>query len=104
MVRGRLIWDESRCSFGKASVKDALRKATLYLIIYGLKLNFHRHIGQLRCLPPRLQKTPWSRFFVHKWRACKDDDYVHAKRNDKGVPQNSGRPESGKASHGVVIS
>ena len=90
----------SRVLIDGASVKEGQKG----LLSHGLKLNFHRHIGQLRCLPPRLQKTPWSRFFVHKWRACKDDDYVHAKRNDKGVPQNSGRPESGKASHGVVIS
>ena len=41
---GRLIWDESRWSFSEASVKDALRRATYY----GLKLNFHRYIGQLR--------------------------------------------------------
>ena len=35
----------------------------------------------------------WRRFFVHKWRVSKDDDYVHAKRNDKDVPQNSRRRE-----------
>ena len=28
---------------------------------------------------------------VHKWRVSKDDDHVHAKRNDKNVPQNSRR-------------
>ena len=33
---------------------------------------------------------------------CEDDDYVHAKRNDEDEPQNSGRPENGKASHSVV--
>ena len=31
-----------------------------------------------------------------------DDDYVHAKRNDKAVPLNSRRRKSGKASHRVV--
>ena len=61
------------------------------LLSHGLKLNFHRYIGQLRRLPPPHQKTPWRRFFVHKRRMCEDDDYVHAKRNDKDVPQNSRR-------------
>ena len=31
-----------------------------------------------------------------------DDDYVHAKRNDKAVPLNSRRRKNGKASHRVV--
>ena len=60
------------------------------------------YIGQLRRLPPRHQKTPWRQFFVHKWRACEDDDYLHASCNDKDVPQSSRRPESGKASHSDV--
>ena len=47
-------------------------------------------------------ETPWRRFFVHKWRACKDGDYVQAKRNDKNVPLNSRLPKNGKASHTVV--
>ncbi|ACO68212.1 predicted protein [Micromonas commoda] len=72
------------------------------LLIHGLKLNFHRYIGQLRRLPSPHQKTPWRRLFVHKWRACEDDDYVHAKRNDKDVPQNSRRPKTRKASHSFV--
>ena len=64
------------------------------LLSHGLKPNFHRNIGQLR--------RPLPRFFVHKWRACKDGDYVHAKRNDKNVPLNSRLPKNGKASHTVV--
>jgi len=72
------------------------------LLAHSLKLNFHRYIGQLRRLQPPHQKTPWRRFFVYGWRACKDDDYVHAKRNDKDVPQNSRRPRNAKASHSVV--
>ena len=72
------------------------------LLTHSLKLNFHRCIGQLRRLPPRLQKTPRRGFFVQKWRACEDNDYVHAKRNDKDAPQNSRRFRNGKASHGVV--
>ena len=68
----------------------------------GLKLKFHRYIGQLRRPLPRLQKTPWRRFIVHTCRACEEDDYVHAKRNDKAVPLNSRRPKNGKASHVVV--
>ena len=98
-VRGRLVWDESRVLIDGASVKEGLRATVL---THSLKLNFHRYIGQLRRLPPRLQKTPWRRLFVHKWRACEDDNYVHAKRNDKDVPQNSCHPQNGKASHGVV--
>ena len=31
-----------------------------------------------------------------------DDDFVHAKRNENDVPQNSGRPRTRKASHNVV--
>ena len=31
-----------------------------------------------------------------------DDDYVHAKCNDKAVPLNSRRRKNGKASHRVV--
>ena len=95
-VRGRLVWDESRVLIDGASVKEGLRATVL---THSLKLNFHRYIGQFRRLPPRLQKTPWRPLFVHKWRACEDDDCVHAKRNDKDVPQNSGRPKTRKASH-----
>ena len=76
-----------------ASVKEGLRATVL---THSLKLNFHRYIGQFRRLPPRLQKTPWRPLFVHKWRACEDDDCVHAKRNDKDVPQNSGRQRHGR--------
>ena len=72
------------------------------LLSHGLKPNFHRNIGQLRRPLPRLQKTPWRRFIVHKCRACEEDDYVHAKRNDKAVPLNSRRPKNGKASCIVV--
>ena len=46
--------------------------------ILGLKPNFHRYIGQRRRPLARLQKMAWRRFFVHRWRACMDDDYVHA--------------------------
>ena len=70
-----------------ASVKDGLEG----LLSHGLKLNFHRYIGQLRRLPPPLQNTPWRRFFVHEWRACEDNDYVHAERNDEDVSQNCRR-------------
>ena len=31
-----------------------------------------------------------------------DDDYVHAKRNDKAVPLNRRRRKNGEASHRVV--
>ena len=65
-------------SIDGASVKRSLLRN-------GLKLNFHRYIGQLRRPLPRLQKTAWRRFIVHMCRACMDDDYVHAKRNDKAV-------------------
>ena len=72
------------------------------LLSHVLKLNLHRYIGQIRRPLPRLQKTPWRHFFIHKWRACEDDDYVHAKRNDKDAPLNGRRPKTGKASHNVV--
>ena len=72
------------------------------LLSHGLKLNFHRYIGQLRRLSPPHRKTLWRRLFVHKWRACEDDDHVHAKRNDKAVPQNSRRRKTRKASHSFV--
>ena len=58
-------------------------------IVCGLKLKFHRRVGQLRCHPSPPRKTRSRRCFVRKWRACEDDDYVHAKRNDKDVPRNS---------------
>ena len=80
-------------------MKDALRKATYY----GLKLNFHRYIGQLRRLPSPHQKTPWRRLFVHKWRACEDEDCVHAKRNDKDVPQNNRRRKGTEGVARVVL-
>ena len=78
-----------------ASVKRSLPR-------YGLKLNFHRYIGQLRHPLPRLQKTTWRRFFDHRCRVCMYDDYMHAKRNDKAVPLNRRRRKNGEASHRVV--
>jgi len=62
----------SRVLIAGASVKEGLNKKGFSPMV--LKLHFHRYIGQLRRLPPRLQKTPWRRFFVHKWRVCEDDD------------------------------
>ena len=50
----------------------------------------------------RVFRRRLGQFFVHKWHACGDDDYVHAKRNDEDEPQNSGRPQTGKAWHIVV--
>ena len=82
-------------SIDGASVKRSLLRN-------GLKLNFHRCNGQLRRPLPRLQKTAWRRFIDHTCRACMDDDYVHAKRNDEVVPLNSRRRKNGKASHRVV--
>ena len=35
--------------------------------------------------------------------SCEDDDYVHAKRNDKDVPQNSRRRKTRKASHSCTV-
>ena len=97
------IWDESetfssfnRWSFSERRTKEGLLK-------HGLKLIFRRYIGQLRRLPPpHHQETPWRGFLVHKRRACEDDNYGLAKRNDKDVPQNSCRPKKGKASRSVV--
>jgi hypothetical protein len=60
-----------------------------------LRSNFDRPL-------PRLQKTAWRRFIVHRCRACMNDDDVHAKRNGKAVPLNSSRPKNGNASHIVV--
>ena len=89
-------------SLDEASVKPRWKTHWEGLLIHGLKLNFHRYIGQIRRLPSPHQKTPWRPLFVHKWRACEDGDYVRAKRNDKDVPQNSCRPKKGKASRSVV--
>ena len=97
------IWDESetfssfnRWSFSERRTKEGLLK-------HGLKLIFRRYIGQLRRLPPpHHQETPWRGFLVHKRRACEDDNYGLAKRNDKDVPQNSRRRRTRKASHSVV--
>ena len=72
---GEAIWDESEIwLIDGASVKEGL-------LCHGLKPNFHRYIGQLRRPLPRLQKTSWRRFFVHRCHTCGFDDYVHAKRN-----------------------
>ena len=87
------IWEFDRCSFdGEVH------------IVCGLKLKFHRRVDQLRCHPSPPRKTRSRRCFVRKWRACEDDDYVHAKRNDKDVPRNSRTPKNGKPpSHSVVV-
>ena len=82
-------------SIDEASMKRSLLRK-------GLKVNFHRYIGQLRRTLPRLQKTAWRRFIVRRCRVCTDDDYAHAKRNDKAVRLNSGRRKNGEASHRVV--
>ena len=50
-----------------ASVKRSLLRN-------GLKLNFHRYIGQLRRPLPRLQKTGKRRFIAHMCCACMYDD------------------------------
>ena len=89
-------------SLDEASVKPRWKTHWEGLLIHGLKLNFHRYIGQLRRLSPPHRKTPWRRLFVHKWHACEDDDYVHAKRNDKAVLQNNRRPKTRKASRSFV--
>ena len=36
-----------------------------------------------------LQNTTWRRFIVHMCRACMNDEYLHAKHNDKDVSLNN---------------
>ena len=55
-------------SLDEASVKPRWKTHWERLLIYGLKLNFHRYIGQLRRLSSPYQKTPWRPLFVCKWR------------------------------------
>ena len=55
-------------SLDEASVKPRWKTHWERLLIYGLKLNFHRYIGQLRRLSPPHRKTPWRPLFVYKWR------------------------------------
>ena len=61
---GRLIWDESRWSFGEASAKDASRKATYPWFEAEFSL-IHRSTSSLSS---PYQKTPWRPLFVYKWR------------------------------------
>ena len=55
-------------SLDEASMKLRWKTRWERLLIYGLKLNFHRYIGQLRRLSPPHRKTPWRPLFVYKWR------------------------------------
>ena len=91
---GRVILSKSvvRWSFGERRTKKGFLAMVWSWIFIDTSVNFdvyHRLIRR------RL-------FFVHKWRMCEDDDYGHAKRNDKDVPQNSRRRRTRKASHSVV--
>jgi hypothetical protein len=57
-------------------------------------MNFHRCLVNLD-VDHRLQEDAFASCFVQKWRACEDDAYVHAKCNDKDVPQNSRSQQNG---------
>ena len=82
---------------------DAASMKKCTYIVCGLKLKFHRRVGQLRRRPSPPRRTRLCRCFVRKWRACEDDDYMHAKRDDNDVPRNSRSPKNGKPSHSVVV-
>ena len=67
----RLIWFAGGwfgTSLDAASVKPRWKTHWDRLLIYGLKLNFHRYTGQLRRFSPPHRRTPWRPLFVYKWR------------------------------------
>ena len=78
-VQGAFLWDWWTGTFiwfaggwfgtslDEASVKPRWKTHWERLLIYGLKLNFHRYIGQLRRLSPPHRKTPWRPLFIYKW-------------------------------------
>ena len=75
-------------------MKEKLRKR----LIHDLKLNFHRYIGQLHVYHASSEDAGQFRSQV---TCVWGRHYVHAKRNDEDEPQNSGRPQTGKAWHMV---
>ena len=68
----------------------------------GLKLKFHRCIGQLRPSTSASSEDGLATYLVHMCRGRMIDVYVHAKRNGRAVPLNSRRRKNGEASHIVV--
>ena len=85
-------------SFGEASVKDALRKAT-YLWFEAEFSSIHRSTSTSITASSEDALASTLRLQV---ASCEDDDYVHAKRNDKDVPQSSRRRKTRKASPSFV--
>ena len=79
-------------------MKDALRKAT-YLWFEAEFSSIHRSTSTLTTASSEDASASTLRLQV---APCEDDDYMHAKRNDKDGPQNSRRRKSQKASHSVV--
>ena len=79
-------------------MKDALRKAT-YLWFEAEFSSIHRSTSTSITASSEDALASTLRLQV---ASCEDDDYVHAKRNDKDVSQNSRRPKTRKASHSFV--
>ena len=79
-------------------MKDALRRAT-YPWFEAEFSSIHRSTSTSTIASPEDALASTLRLQV---APCEDDDYVHAKRNDNDVPQNSRRPKTRKASHSFV--
>ena len=79
-------------------MKDVLRKAT-YLWFEAEFSSIHRSTSTLITASSEDALASTLRLQV---APCEDDDYVHAKRNDKDVPQSSRRRKTRKASHSFV--
>ena len=79
-------------------MKDVLRKAT-YLWFEAEFSSIHRLTSTFITASSEDALASTLRLQV---APCEDDDYMHAKRNDKDGPQNSRRRKSQKASHSFV--
>ena len=79
-------------------MKDELRKAT-YLWFEAEFSSIHRSTSTFITASSEDALASTLRSQV---APCEDDDYVHAKRNDKDVPQNSRRRKTQKASPSFV--
>ena len=77
-------------------MKDALRKAT-YLWFEAEFSSIHRLTSTFITASSEDALASTLRLQV---ASCEDDDYVHAKRNDKDVPRNSRRR---KDTEGVAL-
>ena len=79
-------------------MKDALRKAT-YLWFEAEFSSIHRSTST--SITASSEDALASTLHLQV-ASCEDDDHMHAKRNDKDVPQNSSRRKTRKASPSFV--